>query len=111
MGLAVTTRSPSYWCRVTTDDLGGHGFVLGKRNMTVFEGYPTKYMVVEATAMMLSYRPLKPWQPKASMTTLCNESLGGIITLMIPSEDLLTKKSSIGCATLLSLDKNGLPYK
>lgn len=97
--------------RVTAGDLGGHGFVLAKRNMAVFKGYPTKYMLVEGTAVMLSYRPLKPWRPDVSMTTLCTESLGGLITLMVPDRSLLAKKSSIGCATLHSLDKAGLPYK
>lgn len=97
--------------QVTSDALGGHGWLMLWRNPKVFAGYPTKWTLVECTAITLSYRPLSPYDPAKSMTAICNEVFDGIITLIVPPRELLTKPMSIGCATLLGLDDDMVPFK
>jgi hypothetical protein len=92
----------------TEDGLAGHGFVLLKRIKYLQPSHHLRFVLVECTAVTLSYRPSKASVPGASMKTVCAVEFGDLIQLHKPCSNMQT---SIGSASLLGFDSRGYPFK
>lgn len=96
---------------VGEDGLGGHGFTLLRRHAGLQSDFPFRWVLVECTALTVSYRPVGVPDPELPVETVCSEEFNNVIRLVHPSRELLDMKTSIGHASLLGLDKNGIPFK
>ena len=93
---------------VESKNLGGHGWCMLKRRPTTQPDYKNRMVVVECTALTLSYRPIKH---EESMSAMCRLHFGDVIKLYRPSEAIVKLPSTLQTAALLGLGDDGVPFK
>ena len=90
------------------DSLAGHGFVLLKRHPKLQADFAMRYVVVECTAVTVSYRPTAPPDPDMPTAKVCEIEFGGVLSFQAACVGVPT---SIGSASLIGLDARGTPFK
>lgn len=96
---------------VETSKLGGHGWCMLERKKNLQSDYDIRYVLVECTAITISYRPIGKYNPEIPVTSKCQELFGGVITLFPPAKEIIKLPTSMSAATLLALDEKGIPFK